>query len=351
MFRFSAIGCPILVIALAPTVTQAADIIQPTYTTEELRVTLQAYYLTTGYGGHPAFGELDEIDGSGIDDDSHALDLKDTGLHGYGVRAALRKNLSGGWFAGAAYTGFFTDGGSSLGNDGSDTDDVHANLLDRSLADDAGLNGDFDDGIVDYASEDITLHQHFGDLVLGRERLHAGGHRTFWQGGVRLARTDLERDVEYRNNEGGSDLDTAEIDFKSEMRGIGPTLGAGMEMMVMPGLTLSASASASVLYADYDLSRRDAYFNETANDLEIRDISADHRDFVPVIDASVGVTRQWGAMELSLGYTVSAWLGGAKSITTNGWDDIDGDTTPYTIDSDNLITHGLFAKASWKWGG
>jgi len=74
-------------------------------------------------------------------------------------------------------------------------------------------------------------------------------------------------------------------------------------------------------------------------------VSLGTRQIVPVFDAALELSTQLGPVRASLGYTVSAWLGGARSIATAGGDDVDGTTAPYNIKSDDLITHGVYARA------
>jgi len=198
---------------------------------------------------------------------------------------------------------------------------------------------------VDFASEHVSLDQQFGDLVLGQRLGGGGGFSSgFWEAGVRIANTELDRDVLYQNLEGAS-VDTAQIAFGSQMWGVGPTVGAGLTAVLTPGVTLSGSGSASALYADFDLSRSDTYVDTSAGTTGIRQVSLGTRQIVPVFDASLELSTQLGPVRASLGYTVSAWLGGARSIATAGGDDVDGTTAPYTINSDDLITHGVYARA------
>lgn len=308
-------------------------------------VDVAGYYLMTNFSSDPAFGAITRLTGPGLEPESGSVAMRLTDPEGGGVRVSARTNSGTPWFAGADYTGFFTDEGSSIGNVGTDTDSVLANLLDRSLADEAGLNGDFVEGEVDFASETIDVEQHFADLVLG-QRFNGGGPlRGFWHAGFRIANTDVDRDVVYENLEGATDLDRAQINFQSEMWGVGPTVGGGVALALPNGVALAASASASAHYANFDLSRRDAYFNQSAGDTEIREVFLETQEIVPVFDASVEVEQRIGNFFASLGYTMSAWLGGARTLTTAGYDDVLNNTSPYTVKSDNVITHGVFARA------
>ena len=71
---------------------------------------------------------------------------------------------------------------------------------------------------------------------------------------------------------------------------------------------------------------------------------------MPVFDASVEFKAERGRYFASLGYTASAWLGGARSIVTPGWEDTDIRTSNYTVRRDDLITHGVFGKVGVKLG-
>lgn len=324
-------------------------------------VDVTAYYLMTDYGADAAFGAFTQITGAGINPNrfSHSIDQRLTAPEGGGVRVSARRMWNSSWFAGAEYSGFFTSETKSLGQTAVDTASfsgalVHANLLDRTLADNAGgaaLNDRFDNGFVDFASDSVDLEQHFGDLVLGQRSTGGGPLNGFWHAGMRVANTDVDREVIYQNLEFGTDLDTAQINFKSDMWGVGPTVGGGVTVSLPHGLSLATSASASALYADFDLSRRDAYTDASQGSTEVREVSLDTQEIVPVFDASVELKKQFGAFHASFGYTMSAWLGGARSLNINGFDNNDENTTPYSVKSDNIITHGVYARAGLRFGG
>lgn len=120
-----------------------------------------------------------------------------------------------------------------------DTDNIHANLLNRSLADNNGLLPSFDGGQVDYARDEIDLEKYSLDAVFGKRLRVSDSVTASWKVGVRAAYSDLDRNVFYQNNEtpylGGPFVltmlsDTANIDFSSRMYGAGPTLGGGLKI-------------------------------------------------------------------------------------------------------------------------
>lgn len=315
-----------------------------------MSVDVRGYYLQGNFGGDPAFSRLSFQTGANLDPNSYAINMGNPDLEGGGVRAEVKAPFGGSWFSAFAYTGFFIDESASIGGTNADNDNVFANLVDRTLADDASLNGDFDEGKVDFASDRISIDQHIADLTVGQQSSRGGSLAAFWKLGLRFATTDLERDVLYRNLEGANDLDTARIGLRSDMWGVGPTVGAGVSVEILNGLKLSGEASASALYSKFDLSRRDAYTNASQNDTEIRQIEIDSHHVIPVVDASIGLSQRFGRFELGVGYTVSAWLGGARSISVRGWDDVDDETSPYRVTRDDIITHGIYANGRLAFG-
>lgn len=318
-------------------------------------VDITGYYLMTDFGADPALGRISPITGNNIRSRSHSTSQKLTDPNGGGVRATARQLFGPSWFTGIEYSGFFTKESSSIGQTDIDNDNIHASLLDRTLANRAFLNvnaGAFEEGVVDFASEAINLEQHFGDLVVGQRVNGNGPLRGFWHAGLRVANTDLDREVFYENVEPLANPinATAKINFKSDMWGVGPTVGGNLDLAVANGMSLRASASASALYANFDLSRSDTYFNPVVTDTEIRQVSLNTQEIVPVFDASVELEKRFGSFNVSLGYTMSAWLGGARSIDINGSDDNLYETSSYTVDSNNIITHGIFARGKYLFG-
>ncbi len=172
----------------------------------------------------------------------------------------------------------------------------------------------------------------------GRE-WRAGG------GGLRVANTQLDRDVSNQILFGGS-TDWADIAFRSDKWGVGPTIGGGLSTPFAPGPKLTISASASAPISRFDLSRTNTYTDQCADQTERRAVTLDTSGVVPMFDASVELKAEQGRYFANLGYTASAWLGGARSIITPGWDDTTDETTPYTIRNEDLITRGVFVRAA-----
>ena len=48
----------------------------------------------------------------------------------------------------------------------------------------------------------------------------------------------------------------------------------------------------------------------------------------------------------AIGYTASAWIGGSRSISIPGWDDVDDETQAYTVEKDDIISHGVYVRVS-----
>lgn len=162
----------------------------------------------TDFGADPALGRISPITGTNINSDSHSISQKLTDPNGGGVRATARQLFGPSWFTGIEYSGFFTKESSSIGQTDLDNDNIYASLLDRTMASSAfrALSaGTFEEGVADFASEAINLEQHFGDLVVGQRVNGSGPLRGFWHAGLRVANTDLDREVFYENVEPGVD--------------------------------------------------------------------------------------------------------------------------------------------------
>ncbi len=314
-----------------------------------LQVDAQAYYVMGALGGDPAFGRLTSNAGipaaSSYDLNSQDADT----LDGFGLSVAVRRLIDGDWYAGFGYSGFFLHSAQKLGDPTVDSNSVHANLIDRAFAR-LSIGNAAANGQVDFASDTIDIDQHAGDLLVGRQSQMSSWLGTRLQGGLRVAATNVDRQVVYQNLD-PTNLDTANIKLNSNMIGAGPTLGAGAEVRLTPSLTLSGAASASLLASYFDLSRRDVYVNNPAGTAAIRDVDLSTIGVVPMFDASVGLTQHFGRFYLGAGYTVSAALGGVRTINVNGWDDVDGATAPYQITSNDTIIHGVYARGGMVFGG
>jgi hypothetical protein len=134
------------------------------------------------------------------------------------------------------------------------------------------------------------------------------------------------------------------------MVGAGPTIGFDTKMGLGGGFMLTTSASASLLASYFDLSRRDVYFNSSVDTTGTHSVDLTTYGVVPMLDASIDLTRTFGNYYLAVGYTVSAALGGASTILTRRYDDIDGNTSPYGIERNDIINQGIYAKAGVIFG-
>jgi hypothetical protein len=289
--------------------------------------------------------------------DSHNVFSDTPNMDGGGVRLALLNQNGAGWFAGAIYEGHAVSETDRVGQRTMDIDNVNGNLISRSLADDNGLNGLFDDGIVDFVEEQIHVNKHTADLVVGKKIPISTRAMASWKVGARVATSDVERNVFYENVEAPvmgmiPDVDSARVRFDSEMWGVGPLVGAGLSYDLGRGFTISGDAAVSGVYAEYDLARDERNLNQSGPTLAFANIRADTHGVVPMVDASIDITKTWeNDFYLGIGYMASAWLGGARSINVPGWDDIDDETSAYTIERDDIVVHGVYARAGLHFDG
>jgi hypothetical protein len=92
------------------------------------------------------------IYGDATTERDYEIDTMDTEISWDGAyRFKLGYAAPSGWDLGARFMYFSTEENSALGNLDEDNDDVWANFIDRVLVDRVGLNGNFEEGIVDYA--------------------------------------------------------------------------------------------------------------------------------------------------------------------------------------------------------
>ncbi len=304
----------------------------------ELEIAATAYYTFGQYAGDFGFGTRTP---PGTTTGNYVIDARYADLRGGGGEVSVMKSFDQDWYAKLLYRGFLSSGSSTAGDATTDVNGIYANLFDRSLADDT-INSFADDGFFDYASESLKTGQHSADLVTGR-RIGSGGVLSgFWQAGIRGAYADAERDLNLVNLESGN-ADRFDVSLNSTMWGAGPTVGGGLDLALMDGLTLSTSASASALLSYFHLNRTDTATDLPANTVSTRDVSYNSFGFVPMVDFSLGLSQKFGnGMTAGLGYTASAAIGGGRSIGIVGFDDVDGDTSPYSIVSDTLFSQGVY---------
>jgi len=311
---------------------------------------LEALYFFDGEAAvDPAFGELGSAPGPSPSSNSISSDAPT--VDGKGLRLSAGKFLADRWFYGAGFETHLITGGESKGQVSTDADNVHANLVNRNLADNNTLNGSFDDGVVDYARDRIDLDDYCVDLVVGRRMYFREGFSGFWKAGLRGAYSEMDRDVDYVNFETSpsDNTDWARIDFDSEMYGAGPLIGAGASLDLGKGYVLSGEASVAAVYSQFDLERDEVNYNQTLNRRAYMDIKTDTSALVPMLGLSVEVSKAWkDNLSFALGYSLSAWKDGSRQINIHGWDDIDEDTSPYTIDSEDIILHGLYLSACYR---
>jgi hypothetical protein len=70
-----------------------------------------------------------------------------------------------------------------------------------------------------------------------------------------------------------------------------------------------------------------------------------------MLSASIEVGRSWrDRFYFGIGYTATSWLDGSRSISIDGWDDVDDETAPFSIEEDDFFVHGVFARGNLRFG-
>ena len=275
--------------------------------------------------------------------DSYNCNMNNTG---YDRNSAFRLNfgyqISNRWDIGFRYTYFSTNGASSVGDPNVDSNLFLANKLDRSLADDI-LNHDFDDGVVDFASQRIGLDLNIYDLEIRRKlRLASSRFDIRLMGGFRFADIDQTSQIRYQSTDSGNML-SANVDETMGISAAG--LRAGGEAYYFLGWRTSvfARGAVSLLFVNSDVYRQDLQL--TDSDAGVRSISDSFQDVVPVLELNVGLRWQRGRFYVAGGYDIAHWFDMVQGLDAINQDDVDGATNSYRVERGNLSFDGFFVEA------
>jgi hypothetical protein len=248
---------------------------------------------------------------------------------------------------GFQYTSFDTNGSLSLGDPANDVDLTHANLLDRSLVDEASLNGLFDDGIVDAASQSISIDYDVYDIWMGTEYKTCDYLALKPFIGFRYADISQSETVLYTNTEPGEiapDTDTYDLTRTTDLKGYGLRGGLAAESNLC-GLGFFARSAVSLLYTEFDTLRTDAAFNQSAGDVEIRSWANNFNTVTPVLEVAAGVSFSYHNFTLAGGYEFTHWFNIQEHADVPGWDDVDEETPNYRPDRGDISFDGFFIRA------
>ena len=256
-------------------------------------------------------------------------------------RVGLSYLAPSGWDAGVKYLHFKTGGQSSVGEEGVDGSGVWANRLDRSLADDI-LNGDFDDGICDFARQELKLEFNIWDVELGHTVRTTQDTAFRFFGGLR--HIDLDSDSKILYAEYGSNAGTAEIKERLDTKGWGGRIGgAFMWDIGDTGLSLNVGSALSLVYANFEAYRQE--IQQTGTNLGYRRVTTDFYSLMPIMDIDLGLKYQYKSFFLQGGYLFSYWFNGDLKYQMGSADDVDGSTTQYDYEKANLSVNGWTLKA------
>ena len=272
--------------------------------------------------------------------------LQDTSYeHNGGFRVNLGYQMSDCWNIGFRYTYFDTSGNSSVGDATVDSNAFLANRLDRSLADDI-LDTSFDDGETDFASQRTSLDFNTYDIELRRQfRFNSKRLVVGILGGIRFSQIDQASQIRYQNLESGNLL-TADTDETMDMHATGLRVGGETHYLLGWNTSIFARGSVALMYANFDVSRRDIQTSATA--AGIRSISDNFENVVPVTELNIGVRWQRGRFYVAGGYDIATWFDMAQGMDAINQDDVDGTTNSYRIERGNLSFDGFFAEAGMQ---
>lgn len=309
----------------------------------------------TRRGEHQPFGGTiqrddlpSDISGFSVDSDSFCVGAKSAEFdcdHGFRLGIGLSPWDNEPWEFFFRYTYFHSDGSKRIGQSESDEDNVWENMIDRSLADNASLNGEFDDGEVDQAQEWLDIKYNAVDLEC-RGFHQFSKLKCNYFGGLRYACLNFDQDVRYINYEGSNDIDTYDAALRSEMAGWGMRGGCELEYPIfMNGLNIFGRAALSVLVSCFEVSRTDLAYNDTENDVEMRKYRHDFSAMTPNLEAGIGLSYQWNEWWFRAGYEFIHWFNADRQFDYSGWDDVDGNTAQVRITPHDISFDGWFIEA------
>ena len=308
----------------------------------------EAVFLNTRLDYTPYTGRIDTLGPvAGLDIRSHAISTREAEYDNMspGFRLNLGYQFESGWDVAGRFMRFTAEGQHALGNPANDLDNVFCNLLDRSLADDAVLNGLFDDGLCDFAEQSLDLTHYVFDAEFGRSFRPARNLTIRPFAGLRYGKLETESNVIYRNLEtlgAASDLDQALIDTTMNMDALGLRIGSDVSWEIGDtGLSLFGKSGVSLLYGWFETSRADAYTNASLSSEYLRRTRATTEGCVPVFDASIGLKYEYKYFHVNVGYMFSAWMNANPTHQILGWDDIDARTSKFNIEREDIAFDGL----------
>jgi hypothetical protein len=255
------------------------------------------------------------------------------------------------WDVSFDYTNFTGDGASAVNPDGIGSDNVFANFLDREMADD-GLDEDFDDGVVDFAQEDLSLQYDLYDLSIGRFYRPTGGLTMRAFGGLRGAEIRQDSAIQYRDFDGDDDL--ASIVRTIDMDGVGLRFGGQAIWNVIGGLSVSGRAATSFVYGDFNVTRTERQVDPDDAEIDTWRYYYEHQKVVPALELALGVRWDHGPFFVGFGYEVTHWFGLYQDLDIPGYgadddDDSDMDTVPIRSDRGDLTLDGWYAEGGFIW--
>lgn len=295
----------------------------------------RAHRNTSPFAGYGQF-----LTGPNVDADSFVISAVDSKLDwDSGFRLGIGARM-GTMEAGFQYTRFDTRGSTSLGNLADPNAFVHANLIDRSFADNI-IGAPLDDGIATSASQVISLDYDVYDLWIGTEFKTCDLLilRPFI--GIRIADIDQSEAVSYSSLSEGSA--TYDLFRSTKFRGYGLRGGLGAESNLM-GITVFGRTAVSLLYSEIDTLRVDSISIENDPTLYLRQWGHNFNDITPVIEVAAGVSYCFGPVSIAAGYEFTRWFSILQHPDVPGWDDVDGDVGNYRRDRGDLSLDGFFLR-------
>lgn len=249
--------------------------------------------------------------------DSYNLNLVRTGYNrGNGFRVGLGINTYCDWNIIGRYAHFSSSRSKCLGGSGTNSDTVYANIIDRSLASSAGLNGNFESGLVDAAAEKTNLRYNIGDIEVRKSVCICQLPMDFFYG-IRYAAIDQKRCTTYTNTaevQGLVSTDKYNISMNTDMRGVGIRAGAELTVSMWRNcVSLFGNSAFSALVSRLSVNRTDTTF-KSVPETEFRSYKQKYHQLIPALESSLGAQLDWCGWSLRVGYEFHVWFNLSQNI-------------------------------------
>lgn len=193
-------------------------------------------------------------------------------------------------------------------------------------------------GVMDAASQILSMDYQTFDLAIGRYFRPADGLTLRVTGGIRGAQVNTDSHILYFNINPAFNIDS--ISDQINFDGIGPRLGGEANLSIgESGFSVVGKTAVSLLLGDFNVTSAGQFSQIAAGGLgvggNIASAKFEYEQLVPILDMRLGTRYDFGPCYVSTGYQFSSWFGYFSPLGTN----LNG----------NLFFDGIYVEAGAIW--